>query len=289
MNQKQKKIIWIPSYPKSGNTWVRAIITSFLYSPEGIFDFELLKFIPVFENLNRYEFVKKLNQDDYIKIKNNIETTSKYWIESQKLLVFNKNLNSKYNIFKTHSANLMANNNKFTDSQLTQGMIYIVRDPREIVVSYSKFQGKTIDETIDFLSLKGAILLPEKNLTTTLMSSWDVHFQSWKMLSVPKLLIRYEDLLVDTVNVINKISEFLNNILDLKKDVNYKIIENIYQSTQFEKFKIYEKNFGFNEASSYSSFFRSAQISTWKDELSLIQTSKIEKLFSKTMSELNYL
>ena len=35
-------IIWIPSYPKSGNTWVRAFLSTYLYSLEGIFDFSLL-------------------------------------------------------------------------------------------------------------------------------------------------------------------------------------------------------------------------------------------------------
>ena len=289
MNQNLKKIIWIASYPKSGNTWLRAIISSMLYTSEGKFNFELLKLIPVFENLYRYDFVKKLNSSDHKRIKDDIKFLSKYWIESQKSLVFNTDINPIYNIFKTHSANLTANNNNFTNSELTLGTIYIVRDPREVVVSYSRFKGQAIDETIDFLSSKGAVLLPEKDLTLTLMSSWDVHFQSWKMLNVPKLLIKYEDLLNDTVNVIHSISSFLNELLDLKKDFNYKIIDNIYQSTDIEKFKKYEKNFGFNEASEYSSFFRSAKTSTWKKELSLIQITKIEKLFVKTMAELNYL
>ena len=289
MNQNLKKIIWIASYPKSGNTWLRAIISSMLYTLEGKFNFELLKLIPVFENLYRYDFVKKLNSNDHKRIKDDIKFLSKYWIESQKSLVFNTDINPIYNIFKTHSANLTANNNNFTNSKLTLGTIYIVRDPREVVVSYSRFKGQAIDETIDFLSSKGAVLLPEKDLTLTLMSSWDVHFQSWKMLNVPKLLIKYEDLLNDTINVIHSISSFLNELLDLKKDFNYKIIDNIYQSTHIEKFKKYEKNFGFNEASEYSSFFRSAKTSTWEKELSLIQITKIEKLFGKTMTELNYL
>ena len=289
MNQNLKKIIWIASYPKSGNTWLRAIISSMLYASEGKFNFELLKLIPVFENLYRYDFVKKLNSSDHKKIKDDIKFLSKYWIESQKLLVFNTDINPIYNIFKTHSANLTANNNNFTNSKLTLGTIYIVRDPREVAVSYSRFKGQAIDETIDFLSSKGAVLLPEKDLTLTLMSSWDVHFQSWKMLNVPKLLIKYEDLLNDTVNVIHSISSFLNGLLDLKKDFNYKIIDNIYQSTDIEKFKKYEKNSGFNEASKYSSFFRSAKTSTWEKELSLIQITKIEQLFGKTMAELNYL
>ena len=35
-------IIWLASYPKSGNTWVRAFISSLLYSENGMNDFTQL-------------------------------------------------------------------------------------------------------------------------------------------------------------------------------------------------------------------------------------------------------
>ena len=90
MNKKLKKIIWISSYPKSGNTWIRAIISSFLNTPDGVFKFELLKLIPVYENLTRYNFLKKTNPIEYNKLNNHIKYVSKYWNESQKLLIYNK-------------------------------------------------------------------------------------------------------------------------------------------------------------------------------------------------------
>ena len=52
MDKKLKKIVWISSYPKSGNTWLRAIVSSLLHTSDGVFKFELLKLIPVFENLD---------------------------------------------------------------------------------------------------------------------------------------------------------------------------------------------------------------------------------------------
>ena len=36
----RKKILWIASYPKSGNTWMRAIISSLFFSNNGKFSFE---------------------------------------------------------------------------------------------------------------------------------------------------------------------------------------------------------------------------------------------------------
>ena len=45
-------IIWIASYPKSGNTWVRSIIASLLYTNDGIFDLRLLNKIDQFPEKN---------------------------------------------------------------------------------------------------------------------------------------------------------------------------------------------------------------------------------------------
>ena len=41
-------IFWIASYPKSGNTWLRALLSSYFYSEDGIFNQELLKYITQF-------------------------------------------------------------------------------------------------------------------------------------------------------------------------------------------------------------------------------------------------
>ena len=49
------------SYPKSGNTWLRSIITSLLYTTDGIFDFKLIKKIKQFPTRNQFQdFTKTL-------------------------------------------------------------------------------------------------------------------------------------------------------------------------------------------------------------------------------------
>ena len=134
-----KKIIWICSYPKSGNTWIRSIVSSLLYSKNGEFNFNLLNLIELFEKKSRYDFVKKVNISDYKNLNDDIEIISKYWLECQKNIVFDDSINPIYNIFKTHSANLSVNSNDFTNTNYTGGIIHVVRDPREVVISYSVF------------------------------------------------------------------------------------------------------------------------------------------------------
>ena len=141
-------ILWLASYPKSGNTWIRYFLGNYFFNKENKFDPDIIKNIRKF-HLDKEIIEKVSSKEDF---KKNPYNVSKYWIESQKLLIYNKNLTKNYNIFKTHSANLKVGNNNFTNSKLTLGNIYIVRDPREIVISYSKYTGKTIDETIDLLA-----------------------------------------------------------------------------------------------------------------------------------------
>ena len=71
-------IIWIASYPKSGNTWVRSIISSLIYSDDGNFDFDLLKKIQQFPNKKYFE--------NFTNDFNNINEIKKYWIESQNFI-----------------------------------------------------------------------------------------------------------------------------------------------------------------------------------------------------------
>ena len=77
-----KKIIWVASYPKSGNTLVRAILASLFFTKDGIFSFEILKKIQLFEHAQRLDFIKKENIKDYKKL-SDIKTLSKYWIKMQ--------------------------------------------------------------------------------------------------------------------------------------------------------------------------------------------------------------
>ena len=283
-----KKLIWVASYPKSGNTWVRAIISSLLYSSKGDFNFNLLKLIEIFEKKSRFNFVKDLNINDFKKL-DNIDCISKYWNICQERIVFDQSINPIFNIFKTHSANLAINSNSFTDKNLTGAIIYIVRDPREMIISYSKHMGKNISESIDSITDNSILLAPKKNLATTIMSSWDTHFESWKGIDVPKIIIKYEDLINQGKDQISNISKFLCKVLKIDETkLDYKI-HNVFTSTTISKFRKHEKINGFNEASKHSNFFGEAKINTWKNKLTLEEIHRIEHRFNKTLKELDYL
>ena len=110
-------IIWIASYPKSGNTWVRSIISSYFFTDTGDFDFNLLKNISLYPG-PKY-FKNKINKPGEVSL---------FWESSQKNIV----LKQKQIFLKTHNALIALNNRLFTSEKTSLGAIYIVRDPRNL-------------------------------------------------------------------------------------------------------------------------------------------------------------
>ena len=107
-------IIWLASYPKSGNTWVRSIISALLYSSDGIFNFKLINKIN--------QFPEKRYFRDSVKDFNNFNEIKKNWILEQDKI----NLDNKIKIFKTHQGNYTVENDSFTNKENTQAIVYIV-------------------------------------------------------------------------------------------------------------------------------------------------------------------
>ena len=98
-------ILWIASYPKSGNTWLRALISSYYYSKDGVFNESLLPKIdqfPTKKYLNNFNFNKNIIGD-----------TCKYWIKAQEKI----NREKKIRFFKTHNAFGKINNYDFTNKE----------------------------------------------------------------------------------------------------------------------------------------------------------------------------
>ena len=133
-------IIWITSYPKSGNTWVRALLSAYLYSKDGLFNFNLLNNIPQFPN----DYYLK----SFLKNSNNSKEVFKYWIDSQIKI----NSNNKTNVLKTHNALCTINNFGFTNRANTAGAIYVVRDPRNVITSLSNHYDISLNEAFEFIT-----------------------------------------------------------------------------------------------------------------------------------------
>jgi len=233
-------IIWISSYPKSGNTWLRSLISNYFFSKDGNFSFELIKQIDSFPSSKFFR-----NYEDKFE---KPEDTSKYWIKEQ------EKINSLNKIFflKTHNALCKINGNKFTDQNNTLAAIYIVRDPRNVITSIANHYQITTQNAFDFMKDKNrGIIEREGNRYTGFqpLFSWDLHLKSWTENTLyPSLIIKYEDLIIDTASVFKKVLEFIKKITNSKNNIDKQKLLKCVENCKFSNLKMMEREKGFDES-----------------------------------------
>ena len=275
-------IIWLASYPKSGNTWLRLFLEYLLFNEE----------ILNINNIKISQFPQKHHFEGLVNNFNSLEEVTKQYINAQIKI----NLDGKIKFFKTHSAYWKAYNTSFTNEENTQGVIHIVRDPRNIITSViNHFSKENYSEAFKFMNNSGQIIWDERNENqklNTIISSWKNHYNSWKKFKKNNLLVHYEKLLSDPIFEFNKICNFLNKIakFNFEKDRILKAVE----KCNFNNLQNIENESGFVEApidldGSKKKFFYLGPQNDWKKILDKKTLKYIENSFEIEMKELGYL
>ena len=281
-------IFWIASYPKSGNTWLRALLSSYYYSDNGFFQQNLL------ENIK--QFPEKKYFTDFSYNQSLVADTSRFWIKAQEKI----NYDQKLKFFKTHNFLGSINNNRFTDTKNTAGAIYIVRDPRNIVTSLKNHYELSLDDALEFmLSEKKYIYDHFKSNDYSdfqFLSSWEKNYQSWIGQNIfPVKLVKYEDLHVRTFEIFKEIIKFIEKILKNHKSFNAQKAKNAIRSTSFVNLKKIETNEGFSESLLSKNklkkipFFHLGPDNDWRHILEDSNKKKISSIFEKNLIELKYI
>ena len=291
-------IIWLASYPKSGNTWVRNIVNQIIHhdfkSNEEIFnDYSRIRRYPGRIDIPDLPVIPSSGPQTEIQKKLVIDHTVKNWIKSQEKI----NLNKKITFLKTHNilCNISIENKSypFTNAENTIGVIHIVRDPRNIVASVNNhFSHNSQEQSVDMLLNKFNWSGLKNNDIPQLLSSWKNHYNSWKKFPKNNLLIKYEDLLKYPEKKILDIIDYLSNFLKLNINENH--INKIIENTSFENFKNQEAKGKFNENSKnelgeIKKFFFLGPKNNWKSYLKEENLNLITEEFKNEMLELNYI
>ena len=280
-------IIWIASYPKSGNTWLRSLISSYFFTDDGVFDFELLKNIPSYPSPPFFEkYPDKFNKP---------EATAKYWIPEQERI--NKN-NNKLIFLKTHNALCKINGYSFTDTKNSLGAVHIIRDPRNVISSISNHYQIDLDEALKFMKTPNKAIYVKKDqryLGFNALFSWSSNNKSWsECQKFPILTIKYEDLEKETFETFKKVFEFIKKVSKLKEDFNQKKAEVAIKNCNFEKLQKLEKEKGFYEAISKKNssekikFFNLGNKNNYKNLLNKNLIDEINLFYKDELKKYNY-
>jgi len=281
-------IIWLSSYPKNGNTWLRSLISAYYYTKDGFFlsDKQLnhIPQFPVKKYLEGFNYNLNLPGD-----------TSRFWIAAQEKI----NTDKKIKFFKTHNALVRLGQNNFTNQKNTLGGIYIVRDPRNVLNSMSRHFQLNYEKALDVMQDQNNFTYDFKKKNDysdyQFISSWEKNYQSWKNNNlIPVKFLKYEDLLKETFFVFKEIVDFIDKISNNKKGFSREKAKNAVRSTSFENLKKIEENKGFKESiiarenKKKIPFFYLGPKNDWKKNFDSEFIGKLNSIFEKNLIELNY-
>jgi hypothetical protein len=275
-------IIWLASYPKSGNTLVRSMLSAYNFSRTGEFNFQLLQNIKQFPNRTIFNYLG-------VDTSNKLEIVKNY-ISAQEEI--NKRDGNSIRFVKTHSALQSINGYPFTNYKNSLGVIYIVRDPRKVVLSNANHYQVALDESLKQLSSEAVI---GEDILLTHIGTWSSNYNSWKEFKKLDryLLIKYEDLILKPRETFILILEFIHKLTKTKFVLDELKLKNVLKTTTFEYLQNLEKKESFPESRKTKdgeliNFFKYGKKNTGKNLPEEINKN-IEENFSLEMKELGYL
>jgi hypothetical protein len=286
-------LVWIASYPKSGNTWMRVLLSNLMAgreAPEDINDLSLRQPIAA----SRSIFEEQTLLDSHLLFPEEIERLRPAALES---FAASKQAAAFVKVHDawTHMAPDSSGRSLPLLGRFARAALYLVRDPRDVAVSFSFHLGETLDSTIDCMNCPNNCLVPSDTQVRQRLSDWSGHIRSWlDQTELPVHLIRYEDLRADTAGTLHRAVDFLGVRFESEAS-GPETINRAVRHADFTELQRQERQKGFREwgrslpaAGRKEHFFRQGRAGEWRRCLSAAQVLRLEAAHGAAMAKLGY-
>jgi hypothetical protein len=272
-------ILWLASYPKSGNTWMRAFLANLILDAPAPLPLKRIGEVCPSEPA---EIWFQPFTEGKVADLTAAEVAALRVRAQERVVSLNKNVVP----MKTHSYLGEDHGHPIVSMAATFGAVYIIRDPRDVAVSAADHFGRPMDETIEVMAdPQGLCKRMPGQIVHELQSSWSNHVESWTRWNHPGIYtVRYEDLLVDPLDQFGRVARHFGISTD--KDRVKKAVE----FSSFKQLQTFEAEQGFAERSIHSDrFFRAGRSGGWRDKLTPAQAQQIESDHGAQMKRFGYL
>lgn len=277
------KIIWLASYPKSGNTWTRAFLSKYLGDADDELDINHLASSPISSSRLIFDLAAGVEAACLLPAE----------IDNLRAPIFRLHASqlTKTRFMKTHEAWRCTDAGApIFPADMTHGVVYIVRNPLDVAVSSSYHYATTPENAVTRLNDPNFMLVETRDgirdQIPQLLYSWSGHVQSWLDDSgLPTLLMRYEDMLADPISAFSRLVSFSGLEYDTDK------VAEAVQATAFETLRRQERDKGFRERPQANKelFFREGRTGGWRDRIAQELVESILATHAPTMHRLGYL
>lgn len=276
------QIVWLASYPKSGNTWLRVFLANLQGDGERPADINNLDILDAASSRRAADDALGAECSDLTP-----EELDRYRPAVYRSIAHRS---EKTLFIKTHDAYMAdAGGEPFFPADVTKAAVYLVRNPLDVAVSFARHRNATVDDTIDRMSRETESLASrqdrlELQLPQRLLS-WSQHVSSWlDQRAIRVRMIRYEDIHADPCDEFSALLRFLGMKVDAER------VRRAVTFSSFDALRRQELERGFRERPFGAiSFFRSGRVGGWRETLTTQQVEQLVRDHGAMMRRLGYL
>ena len=260
-----RRIIWLASFPKSGNTWLRSFLANYFQPPGKTLDINSLRLFTTSDM--RQDFFDRANGGPYR------GTSIEQWLAVRpKALALIAGSKPSHHFVKTHCQVRKLHGVDLIPPAVTAAAIYIIRNPFDVAPSYARHLSLDLDAAIDRMLDPNAIHAnPQKVME--MIGDWSGHVASWTGARGLALhVMRYEDVLADTEAAFRKLFGFLKLAPDPAK------LAQAMEATSFKSLQRQEREHGFREKpQDMEQFFARGTAGGWRRDLNAGQVRRLRE------------
>ncbi|MFU8777386.1 MAG: sulfotransferase domain-containing protein [Roseovarius sp.] len=274
----KRSIVWLASYPKSGNTWTRVFLANYLLNTQKPLHINEVRRVGSGDSMAAAYHTVAGRKLDLSRVAHTLQFR-------HKVLRGIVNNNADINLVKTHNARVTAYEVELIPEMFTRASIYIMRNPLDMVLSYARHYDMSHADAVERITHPENANLPTDTSVADFLGTWEAHVRSWvKYAPWPQLVLRYEDLLDDPETQFSKVLDLIGVPVDKER------LQRAIRFSSFDVLSKQEEESGFIEKPKESEkFFGKGQKDQWKTDLDPALADIIRDKLGATMKRYGYL